>query len=75
MDSKTMPDTHTELWLTLIPLLTDEDLIRLIRRTELKLPATSQRYDLVTYFEAELLAREAAAAITVPPLKSQHKHE
>jgi hypothetical protein len=57
-------DPYSDLWLTLIPLLHDEDLIRFIRRASIKLPESSmQRSDLITYLEAELLSREAVAEL------------
>jgi hypothetical protein len=65
---------HTGLWLTLLPLLNEEDLIRLMRRAQIKLPESNPaRSDLIDVLEAELLSRDAVRDIEVPRLTSLYE--
>jgi hypothetical protein len=68
-----MNDIHTELWLALISLFSEEDLIRWRRRVYLRLPESETRYNLMTALDDELTFREVEHQIAVPPLESHHE--
>jgi hypothetical protein len=60
---------YTQLWLTLISLFDEEDLIRWRKRVTLRMPECPARYDLMMAFDDELQRRGLLDQITVPPLQ------
>jgi hypothetical protein len=68
-----MNDPHSSLWLTLLSICTDEELLRWRKRATLRLPENQLRYDLITALETEIVRRDLLPNIEVPPLKSKYE--
>jgi hypothetical protein len=61
-------DPHTELWLTLLSLLSDDELIRFQKRASMKLESP-EGYNLMQALSDELIRRDLMKEVIVPPLK------
>lgn len=68
-----MSDTYLELYSHLLSLLHEEELLRLCKRISMKGELTIEWLNLSEALYTEVLVREAAAKVVVPPLSSAYE--